>query len=139
MSEATKEAPQAPLKSPTVMSDACSACEKIVYPMEKLVVENGRVFHKSCFRCTQCHAILKLGDYGMLDNKHYCKPHFKQLFALKGSYFETPKVGPTSLHSTLPLIHFIVWRRQQAFGQITSSNRPAVSATQGATVKPVVS
>lgn len=53
--------------------------------------------HKTCLRCAHCQCVLKLGDYVMNNNKPYCKPHFKQLFALKGNFsegFGEEKVGP---------------------------------------------
>jgi len=55
--------------------------------MEELNAD-GKIFHKTCLKCDQCHNILKLGNYAALQNKYYCKPHFKQLFALKGNYDE---------------------------------------------------
>jgi len=67
--------------------DRCDVCGKRVYVAEKLEAD-GRVFHKSCFRCTHCNNPLKLGTYASLQGKYYCKPHFKQLFALKGNYAE---------------------------------------------------
>jgi hypothetical protein len=30
--------------------------------------------------------VLSLGNYAALEGAYYCKPHFKQLFALKGNY-----------------------------------------------------
>jgi hypothetical protein len=59
------------------------------------VQADGRIFHKSCFRCAHCNGALKLGTYASLQGKYYCKPHFKQLFALKGNYAEgTPPCIP---------------------------------------------
>ncbi|KAL6073262.1 Xin actin-binding repeat-containing protein 2 [Balamuthia mandrillaris] len=70
------------------MSDKCFTCGKAVYAQEKLAAD-GRVFHKmGCFKCEQCHTTLKLGNYAGLKGKYYCKPHFKQLFRLKGNYDE---------------------------------------------------
>jgi len=53
--------------------------------MERLAADD-KVFHKTCFKCEQCKGSLKLGTYAALDGKYYCKPHFKQLFAVKGNY-----------------------------------------------------
>jgi len=75
----------------TTVFEKCSVCDKSVYPVERLTA-NNKVFHSTCFRCAQCNALLKLGNFAALDNRFYCKPHFKQLFALKGNYsggFET--------------------------------------------------
>ncbi len=53
--------------------------------------------HKTCLKCEHCKVTLKLGNYAGLEGKYYvsltfthhqCKPHFKQLFKLKGNYFE---------------------------------------------------
>jgi hypothetical protein len=71
----------------TANADICPECGKKVYPQEKLQADD-KVFHRSCFRCAQCNGQLKLGSYAALDGKFYCKPHFKQLFALKGNYSE---------------------------------------------------
>lgn len=68
-------------------SNKCTQCDKTVYPVEQTTVES-KVFHKTCFKCAHCHNTLKLGNYAALDGKYYCKPHFKQLFALKGNYNE---------------------------------------------------
>eukprot|EP00004_Rigifila_ramosa_P000894 TRINITY_DN10906_c0_g1_i1.p1 TRINITY_DN10906_c0_g1~~TRINITY_DN10906_c0_g1_i1.p1 ORF type:complete len:298 (+),score=49.33 TRINITY_DN10906_c0_g1_i1:3-896(+) len=72
--------------------EKCDVCLKRVYPLERIQAD-GRVFHNQCFRCTQCRTALTLGSYASLDSKVYCRPHFKQLFALKGSFkdFEGPK------------------------------------------------
>jgi len=58
-----------------------------VYATERVQVET-KVFHRNCFRCDHCKGLLKLGSYAALDGKYFCKPHFKQLFALKGNYNE---------------------------------------------------
>lgn len=72
-------------KPPT--QQLCGACGKAVYAMEKLEAEKV-VYHKACFRCTECNKAVSLGTYASLHNKIYCKPHFKQLFKLKGNYDE---------------------------------------------------
>ena len=55
--------------------------------MEKLEAD-GQVYHKKCFCCEVCKKAVSLGGYAALEGKVYCKPHFKQLFALKGNYNE---------------------------------------------------
>jgi len=49
---------------------------------------DGKIFHKTCMKCAHCNNTLKLGNYAALQGRYYCKPHFKQLFALKGNYDE---------------------------------------------------
>jgi len=70
---------------PAVDSTKCSVCNKTVYAMEKIEADK-KVYHKSCFKCTHCKSILKLGNYTANDGQIYCKPHFLQLFAIKGNY-----------------------------------------------------
>lgn len=67
--------------------EKCESCNKTVYPMEKLSADK-KVFHKTCFKCTECKSTLRLGNYAALQGKLYCKPHFKQLFKAKGNYDE---------------------------------------------------
>ena len=67
--------------------DVCSLCQKVAYPVEKIEVDK-RVYHKTCFRCTQCKIILQPGNHASAEGILYCKPHFLQLFALKGNYDE---------------------------------------------------
>ncbi|XP_042742532.1 LIM domain-containing protein 2 isoform X1 [Lagopus muta] len=69
------------------VKEMCTACQKTVYPMERLVADKF-VFHNSCFCCKHCHAKLSLGSYAALHGEFYCKPHFQQLFKSKGNYDE---------------------------------------------------
>lgn len=72
-------------------SDKCDKCGKTVYLTEKIVVEDKedkKLFHKSCLRCEHCQVVLSLGNYASMNGVTYCKPHFKQLFAVKGNYDE---------------------------------------------------
>ena len=61
----------------------CSACEKTVYPMEKVEVD-GVAFHKTCFKCQECKKSLSPGNYASLGGQYFCKPHFKQVRKRKG-------------------------------------------------------
>lgn len=55
-----------PLCSPLAQSfslkaqvkEMCTACQKTVYPMERLVADKF-VFHNACFCCKHCHAKLR--------------------------------------------------------------------------------
>lgn len=72
--------------APLVMpKDACYMCNKTVYPMDKLSADD-KVFHKTCLKCGHCSRIISLGNYAAMNGVFYCKPHFKQLFAVKGNY-----------------------------------------------------
>ena len=65
--------------------DKCPACNKTVYPLEKVTME-GESFHKSCFKCAHGGCPLTHSSYAALDGILYCKHHFQQLFMEKGSY-----------------------------------------------------
>ncbi|XP_037666014.1 LIM domain-containing protein 2 [Choloepus didactylus] len=69
------------------VKETCAACQKTVYPMERLVADK-LIFHNSCFCCKHCHTKLSLGTYAALHGEFYCKPHFQQLFKSKGNYDE---------------------------------------------------
>lgn len=78
-----------------VQTEKCEECGKSVYATERLAAD-GKTYHKTCMRCTHCDKVLGLGNYASLEGKLYCKPHFKQLFKLKGNYasgfgVKTPK------------------------------------------------
>jgi hypothetical protein len=70
-----------------VQTDKCKVCGKAAYALEKLVADEV-TYHKACFKCEQCKKALSVGGYAALQGKIFCKPHFKQLFKLKGNYDE---------------------------------------------------
>ncbi|KAK6920149.1 Zinc finger, LIM-type [Dillenia turbinata] len=79
---------RAPSKVSSMFSgtqDKCATCDKTVYPLEKVSLE-GECYHKSCFRCAHGGCFLTPSSYSALDGILYCKPHFAQLFMVKGSY-----------------------------------------------------
>ncbi|CAF0781236.1 unnamed protein product [Adineta steineri] len=78
-------APKQVSVEPAVDPNKCSVCNKTVYAMEKIEADK-KVYHKACFKCMHCKSILKLGNYTANDGQIYCKPHFLQLFAIKGNY-----------------------------------------------------
>ncbi|CAF1929436.1 unnamed protein product [Rotaria magnacalcarata] len=78
-------APKQVSVEPAVDPNKCSVCQKTVYAMEKIEADK-KVYHKSCFKCMHCKSILKLGNFTANDGQIYCKPHFLQLFAIKGNY-----------------------------------------------------
>lgn len=72
-------------------TEVCQKCNKSVYAIEKIVVDDKDTklsFHKSCLRCQHCQVQLSLGNYASMEGEFFCKPHFKQLFAAKGNFEE---------------------------------------------------
>ncbi|KAI3444578.1 hypothetical protein Pfo_001243 [Paulownia fortunei] len=79
---------EAPSKLSAMFSgtlDKCPACNKTVYPLEKVTME-GETFHKSCFKCAHGGCPLTHSSYAALNGILYCKVHFQQLFMEKGNY-----------------------------------------------------
>jgi len=68
-------------------ADQCAFCDKKVYVMEK-VEANNKTYHKTCFKCSVCKSILRMGNFTFHHEQLYCKNHFKQLFKIKGNYDE---------------------------------------------------
>ncbi|XP_056631863.1 enolase-phosphatase E1 isoform X21 [Diorhabda sublineata] len=67
----------------------CKACSKQVFQMEQIKAEKA-VWHKNCFRCTECSKQLTVETYVSHEGNLYCKPHFKSLFAPKVVEDDTP-------------------------------------------------
>ncbi|KAK4747383.1 hypothetical protein SAY87_013969 [Trapa incisa] len=63
--------------------DKCAACQKTVYPLEKVTME-GECYHKNCFRCAHGGCHLTHSSYAALNGVLYCKHHFARLFMEKG-------------------------------------------------------
>ncbi|XP_059650979.1 LIM domain-containing protein PLIM2c-like [Cornus florida] len=72
--------------------DKCSACNKTVYPLEKVNME-GESYHKSCFKCAHGGCPLTHSSYAAFDGILYCKHHFAQLFMERGDYSHVLKAA----------------------------------------------
>lgn len=71
------------------LSTNCKACGKQVFQMEQIKAERA-LWHKNCFRCTECSKQLTVDTYESNEGSLYCKPHFKALFAPKVVEDEAP-------------------------------------------------
>ncbi|XP_037045566.1 uncharacterized protein LOC119081000 isoform X2 [Bradysia coprophila] len=60
----------------------CRACGKAVYKMEEMKAERN-IWHKNCFKCSECNKQLNVDTYESHESILYCKPHFKALFTPK--------------------------------------------------------
>jgi hypothetical protein len=58
----------------------CHRCEKVLYDQDKLGPVNGRIYHKTCFKCRHCDTLLTLKSYktslaSINDKEVYCTAH----------------------------------------------------------------
>ncbi|KAK4382109.1 LIM domain-containing protein PLIM2a [Sesamum angolense] len=81
--------------------DKCPACNKTVYPLEKVTME-GESFHRSCFKCAHGGCPLTHSSYASLDGILYCKHHFQQLFMEKGNYQHVLKAANNKKNAVEP-------------------------------------
>ncbi|CAK9303995.1 unnamed protein product [Gordionus sp. m RMFG-2023] len=78
------------------MSNICARCEKVVYPMEELRALD-KIYHKNCFRCTECGCTLNLKNYKGYTKMPYCNAHYPKDKA--SVVIDTP-ANVTAMHNT---------------------------------------
>ncbi|KAI3640434.1 hypothetical protein MIR68_001312 [Amoeboaphelidium protococcarum] len=64
--------------------ELCVACQKRVYPAEKLLVDK-QIMHTECLKCAECLKKLTLATYNSWDGQYYCKAHFNKIDKTKVS------------------------------------------------------
>lgn len=67
-----KAAAAAPV-SAAPAGDKCGTCGKTVYFAEKLMGPGNRVYHKMCFKCSECRKMLDAGNCSDKDGVVFCK------------------------------------------------------------------
>lgn len=84
-----------PSTSTSGESSICKMCNKGAYPMEKVTLGKS-VYHKSCFRCSECGKSLTLETYNSHEGDVYCKPHFRLLTEPKARFDEEDSAPPAA-------------------------------------------
>ncbi|PWA16835.1 hypothetical protein CCH79_00012775 [Gambusia affinis] len=61
------------------LSSTCAACQKHVHLVQRFLID-GKLYHRNCFRCTECHSTLLPGSYkgnnsGALVCTHHLSRH----------------------------------------------------------------
>ncbi|CAI2352375.1 unnamed protein product [Caenorhabditis sp. 36 PRJEB53466] len=57
----------------------CCICDKVVYPVEK-VVANKNLYHVQCFKCCKCAKKLTSTNFNSHEGKLLCKVHMLEVF-----------------------------------------------------------
>ncbi|KAJ7298643.1 hypothetical protein O6H91_08G109000 [Diphasiastrum complanatum] len=87
---------KAPSKVSSLFSgtqEKCVACQKTVYPIEKVSVE-GHSYHKSCFKCSHGGCVISPSNYQAHEGGLYCRHHYTQLVKEKGNFSNLTKAAP---------------------------------------------
>lgn len=69
--------------------EKCKKCEKSVYAQERQEA-GGIIWHKMCFKCSQCNMPLNLNNYAQAEGVLYCKNHYQECVVAKNT--QTPVV-----------------------------------------------
>ncbi|XP_042043564.1 LIM domain-containing protein WLIM1-like [Salvia splendens] len=89
--------------------DKCIACDKKVYPLEKVAVDE-KLYHKACFKCSHGGCVISPSNYVAHEQRLYCRHHHSQLVKLKGNFSKLDRYDPsTVVNGTQPsLLHDVV-------------------------------
>lgn len=66
--------------------NVCDACKKTVFVAERMGA-GGKTYHKSCFKCHTCGAVLNPSRFCSVDGLIFCDPHYQRRFQEKGGKF----------------------------------------------------
>lgn len=60
----------------STLSSTCAACQKHVHLVQRFLVDS-KLYHRNCFRCTECHSTLLPGSYklGVVSGALVCRHH----------------------------------------------------------------
>uniref|UniRef100_A0A6B2FYH3 LIM and SH3 domain protein 1 (Trinotate prediction) n=1 Tax=Myxobolus squamalis TaxID=59785 RepID=A0A6B2FYH3_MYXSQ len=63
---------------PEIQNESCAKCSKTVYPVERLSFLD-KIWHKSCFSCTECEIVLTTKNAKGFEKNPYCSTHYPKL------------------------------------------------------------
>ncbi|XP_015248859.1 PREDICTED: MICAL-like protein 1 isoform X2 [Cyprinodon variegatus] len=77
--EAETGAEEVTVVKSSTLSSSCAACQKHVHLVQRFLID-GKLYHRSCFRCTECRSTLLPGSYrgndsGALVCTHHLSKH----------------------------------------------------------------
>ncbi|KAK5866445.1 hypothetical protein PBY51_020636 [Eleginops maclovinus] len=83
------------------LSSTCAACQKHVHLVQRFLMD-GKLYHRNCFRCTECHSTLLPGSYKLGSNSGalVCTHHLaKQALANQNGRPDLSKTPPLAAAS----------------------------------------
>ncbi|KAG5877119.1 hypothetical protein JTB14_020458 [Gonioctena quinquepunctata] len=121
-----------------IESTNCKGCSKQVFQMEQMKAEKA-IWHKNCFKCTECGKQLTVETYVSHEGNLYCKPHFKSLFAPKVVEDESPPsdkpdLGLEELQSLNVKERFQVFEHHQTESQESEKGTTAINVKRSPSI-----
>ncbi|XP_072240520.1 MICAL-like protein 1 isoform X3 [Leuresthes tenuis] len=96
----------------STLSSTCAACQKHVHLVQRFLVD-GKLYHRNCFRCTECRSTLLPGSYkgsdsGALVCTHHLSRHAsanqngRPDLSKKPVAVQSARTGRSTVHHTVP-------------------------------------
>eukprot|EP00004_Rigifila_ramosa_P019074 TRINITY_DN4816_c0_g1_i1.p1 TRINITY_DN4816_c0_g1~~TRINITY_DN4816_c0_g1_i1.p1 ORF type:complete len:654 (-),score=149.03 TRINITY_DN4816_c0_g1_i1:28-1968(-) len=60
-----------------VWRGACFTCGEQVYQAERIQID-GKVYHRTCFKCTKCNTALTVATFSSFRDQIYCRLHYQR-------------------------------------------------------------
>lgn len=101
------------------LSSTCAACQKHVHLVQRFLVE-GKLYHRNCFRCTECHSTLLPGSYKLGSNPGalVCTHHLTRNASAnqngRPDLSKKPEVVQSARIGRSPAPHMLLPERNQA-------------------------
>ncbi|XP_023145179.1 MICAL-like protein 1 isoform X1 [Amphiprion ocellaris] len=128
----------------STISSTCAACQKHVHLVQRFLVD-GKLYHRNCFRCTECRSTLLPGSYklgsdsGALVCTHHITRHAianqngRPDLSKRPAVVQSARIGRSTVHHSAPS------ERDQEQTPSPATNDTDTPANESVIVAPVVS